>query len=126
MGYKAEHNVREQSNRMVMKNTFEPEATRESNSIRRLAGPAGLLLLGFSVWATVGCVASGSGKETGRSRGHGDWYRQCSVEVRQMISIVNYVLTPEEDVGVIASCVTHGEYLFCPRRGAGARLDLDE
>jgi hypothetical protein len=88
-----------------MKSTFESEASRKTNSVRRLAWPAGLLLLGFSVWAAVGCLATQIGNEANGSRGRYDWRDRCRVEVRQLVYMVNYLLTPEDDVGGITAFV---------------------
>lgn len=91
--------------RSIMKKSSETEGPRNTKAMRRLAGPAGLILLGILIWTVCGCVASGIANEARGSRGRGDWYRQCRVEVRQLISIVEYVLTPEDDIGDIAALV---------------------
>lgn len=87
---------------MIMKNTFEPEASRKTNSKRWLAWSAGLVLLGLSVWAACGCLAFQRTHYTHSAHSCCNWYQRCRLEVRQFVSVMNYLLTPEEDVGVIS------------------------
>jgi len=88
-----------------MKNTFQPEVSRKTNSLRRLAWPVGLVLLGFSVWAACGCLALQRTHHAHNARSKCCWYQRCQVEARQLVSIMNYLLTPEEDVGGISGLV---------------------
>ena len=88
-----------------MKNSDEIEGSRITKAARLLAGFAGFLSLGILVWAACGCLAAGIANETRGSRGGSDWYHRCRVEVRQLISIVNYLLTPEDDLEAITSFV---------------------
>ena len=82
-----------------MKNSFETEVPRNTKATRRLAGTAALLLLGILVWAACSGLAAGIANETSGSPCRNDWYHRCLVEVRQLIAIANYVLTPEDDSG---------------------------
>jgi hypothetical protein len=99
-GYKAEQNDGWQSNRTIMKNTFEPDVSNKSNSTRQLAWLAGLVSLGLSVWAAMAGLAFHHTHQTHRARSCCNWYHRGHLEFRQFVSVVNYILTPEDDAGV--------------------------
>ena len=84
-----------------MKSDFEPQTFHKTNSIRRLAWPAGLLLLVLSVWTVCGNLLPAAAAESKSSRNPINWLYRCRVEIRQLVSIANYVLTPEDDTYVL-------------------------
>lgn len=92
-----------------MKNTFEPEASRQTNSTRQRTWWTGLLLLALSIWAACGCLAFQRTHQAHSARECCDWYHRGRVEIRQFVSLVNYLLTPEEDTGGTAFWTGSGQ-----------------
>lgn len=81
-----------------MKNAFEVGSHRRPRWARQLAGLVGLLLVSLVVWNAGGCLAAriATAKRSPRTR---YWPTRVRAEVLNLIAIVNYVLTPEEDNG---------------------------
>lgn len=99
-----------------MKSIFETEGRHDTKAKRRLAGPAVLLLLGFLVSTAFGFLTVGLANEVPTALARSDWYLRCRAEVQHVIAVVNYVLTPEDDVGAMESLID-GQ-LILPALGA--------
>lgn len=88
-----------------MKTTFETTRPRNLKSLNWLTRLAGWLLLGISIWIGGGSLASQIASAAHGTPNPGNWYHRCRLEVRQAIAIVNYLLTPEDEIGAMALLV---------------------
>lgn len=75
--------------------------------------PAVFILLGGSLWA-VAVVREASGFQT---RHH--WYQRGCAQVRQLVSIATYVLTPEEDLEQDGEPAEPAHTIPLPQNGQG-------
>lgn len=77
-----------------MKNPREPKRTQAEKAAPRLAVCAGLGLLVILLGATGGNVGQRIAAEVHGSRTSRNVYLRCRAEVKFVISVVNYLLTP--------------------------------
>ncbi|MBE0543218.1 MAG: hypothetical protein IH623_17885 [Verrucomicrobia bacterium] len=79
-----------------MKNHVQTNESRKSKTMRCLAWTVSLMMLGASLWAAGSTLAFAVAGETPGAQARHQWYQRCCAEVRQLISVVTYVLTPED------------------------------
>ena len=95
-----------------MKNSFETETTRNGKMMRRLAGLVGCGLVAIMVWTACDCMADRIAAEVRHSRTSRNCYLRIRAEVKYVISVVNYFLTPEDDLGAIACYLGNGQSIM--------------
>ena len=79
--------------------------------MRWSAGLVGFGLVALMVWTACDGVADRIAAELRRSRTSRHCYLQIRAEVKFVISVVNYFLTPEDDLGAIACYLGDGQAL---------------